>query len=300
MIPIDEATEYATTGVSDKAQALAADYAEQSIAAIKSYFSLNTSTVGFDGTKVQVCVDNTLGASVGDDTTGVSGQGAFRTLDVMSADSSNFAARYPGATSLNAPVGTSYFDLYRHEMTHVYAETAVGFVAAGSLERWFNEGLATTVSQLPMPSKATVLGYAAQDLIVPISSASTDMSVYPAYEATIEMITSSAAGGLNNGVASIPAFLAAYKQAAITACAVAIPSGITPAAAETEGMPTGFENSCYQPAGGSSTALVPVFDATFRQVFHEADGVTPLLLHTSDGGNSLEATLATRLAAFLP
>jgi hypothetical protein len=291
---------YATTGVSDKAQALAADYAEQSIAAIKSYFGLDTSVVGFDGTKVQVCADNTLGASVGDDTTGVSGQGAFRALDVMSADSANFAARYPGATSLNAPVGTSYFDLYRHEMTHVYAETAVGAIASGSLERWFNEGLATTVSQLPVPSKATVLGYAQQDLIVPITTASTDMTVYPAYEATIQMIVSTDAGGLKNGVASIPAFLAAYRQNAVTACSVAIPSGITEPAYLTDGMPAGTYNGCYEPNGGSSTLLVPVFDATFRQVFREADGVTPLLLHTADGGNALEPTLASRLAAFLP
>ena len=39
---------YATTGVSDKAQALAADYSEQSIAAIKTYFGLDTSVVGFE------------------------------------------------------------------------------------------------------------------------------------------------------------------------------------------------------------------------------------------------------------
>ncbi|HDR9033404.1 TPA: hypothetical protein QDB07_000853 [Burkholderia vietnamiensis] len=290
---------YATTGVSDKAQALAADYSEQSIAAIKTYFGLDTSVVGFDGTKIQVCVDSSLGASAGDDSTGVSGQGAFRALDVMSVDAPSFAARYPGATSLNAPVGTSYFDLYRHEMTHVYEETTVGSVATGSIERWFNEAVAVTVSQLPMPDKATVLGYAQQDLITANSQAAVDMNVYPVYGAAIQMIMSSALGGLGNGVGSINTFLTTYRANAIAACALAIPNGVTEPAYLTDGMPAGTYNGCYVTSGASSTALQPVFDATFRQVFKDTGG-GPLLLHTSDGANSLEATLASRLAAYLP
>ena len=283
---------YATTGVSDKAQALAADLAEQGIAADKAFLGLSTSTVGYDGTRVNVCVDGALGASIGETGTGVSGQGARDVFQVMSADSPNFDSRYPGATSL-APYGT----LYTHEMMHVAHEALLGPVAQGALERWFAEGLATAVVNAPLPSKATILGYVdSQDLIT--AAGVSDMNVYPAYQATMEYILGGN-GGLNFGATNIPAFLATVKADAIAACQAPIPSGIGEPAYLTDGMPAGTYNTCYHSGGAVDQRVMAAFHTAFNATFRNADS-TPLLLHVADGAGSLEATLHARLDAFLP
>lgn len=283
---------YATTGVSDKAQALAADLAEQGIAADKAFLGLSTGTVGYDGTRINVCVDGALGASIRETGTGVSGQGARDVFQVMSADSPNFDSRYPGATSLAA-----YGTLYTHELMHVAHEALLGPVAQGALERWFAEGLATAVVNAPLPSKATVLGYVdSQDLIT--AAGVSDMNVYPAYQATMQYILGGN-GGLNFGATNIPAFLSTVKANAIAACQAPIPSGIGEPSYLTDGMPAGTYNTCYHSGGAVDQRVTAAFHTTFNATFKNADG-SPLLLHVADGADSLEATLHARLDAFLP
>lgn len=283
---------YATTGVSDKAQALAADLAEQGIAADKAFLGLSTSTVGYDGTRVNVCVDGALGASIGETGTGVSGQGARDTFQVMSEDSPNFDSRYPGATSL-----AGYGTLYTHELMHVAHEALLGPVAQGALERWFSEGLATAAVGAPLPSKATILGYVdGQDLIT--AAGVSDMNVYPAYQATMEYILGGN-GGLNFGATNIPSFLATVKADAIAACQAPIPSGIGEPSYLTDGMPAGTYNTCYHSGGAVDQRVMAAFHTAFNATFKNADS-TPLLLHVADGANSLEATLHARLDAYLP
>lgn len=282
---------YATTGVSDKAQALAADLAEQGIAADKAFLGLSTSTVGYDGTRINVCVDSALGASIGETGTGVSGQGARDVFQVMSADSPNFDSRYPGATSLSA-----YGTLYTHELMHVAHEALLGPVAQGALERWFAEGLATAAANAPLPSKATVLGYVdSQDLIT--AAGVSDMNVYPAYQATMQYILDGN-GGLNFGAKNIPAFLATVKANAVAACQAPIPSGIGEPSYLTDGMPAGTYNTCYHSGGAVDQRVTAAFHAAFNATFKNADN-TPLLLHVADGAGSLEATLHDRLSTFL-
>ncbi|WP_081057396.1 hypothetical protein [Burkholderia vietnamiensis] len=282
---------YATTGVSDKAQALAADLAEQGIAADKAFLGLSTGTVGYDGTRINVCVDSALGASIGETGTGVSGQGARDVFQVMSADSPNFDSRYPGATSL-----ASYGTLYTHELMHVAHEALLGPVAQGALERWFAEGLATAAVGAPLPSKATILGYVdSQDLIT--AAGVSDMNVYPAYQATTQYILGGN-GGLNFGATNIPGFLATVKADAVAACQAPIPSGIGEPSYLTDGMPAGTYNTCYHSGGAVDQRVIAAFHTAFNATFKNADG-TPLLLHVADGAGSLEATLHDRLSTFL-
>lgn len=283
---------YATTGVSDKAQALAADLAEQGIAADKALLGLSTSTVGYDGTRINVCVDNALGASIGETGTGVSGQGARDVFQVMAVTSQNFDSRYPGATSL-----ASYGTLYTHELMHVAHEALLGPVAQGALERWFSEGLATAAVNAPLPSKATILGYVdSQDLIT--AAGVSDMTVYPAYQATTQFLLQGS-GGLNFGATNIPGFLATVKADAVAACQAHIPSGIGEPSYLTDDMPAGTYNTCYQSGGAVDQRVMAAFHTAFNATFKNADG-TPLLLHVADGAGSLEATLHARLDAFLP
>ncbi|WP_244134196.1 hypothetical protein [Burkholderia gladioli] len=283
---------YATTGVSDKAQALAADFAEQGIAADKAFLGLSTSIVGYDGTRINVCVDSALGASIGETGTGVSGQGARDVFQVMSADSPNFDSRYAGATSL-----AGYGTLYTHELMHVAHEALLGPVAQSALERWFAEGLATAAVNAPLPSKATILGYVdSQDLIT--AAGVSDMNAYPAYQATTQLLLQGN-GGLNFGATNIPAFLATVKADAVAACQAPIPSGIGEPSYLTDGMPAGTYNTCYYSGGAVDQRVMAAFHAAFNATFKNADG-TPLLLHVADGSNSLEATLHARLDAYLP
>lgn len=283
---------YATTGVSDKAQALAADLAEQGIAADKAFLGLSAGTVGYDGTRINVCVDSALGASIGETGTGVSGQGARDVFQVMSADSPNFDSRYPGATSL-----AGYGTLYTHELMHVAHEALLGPVAQGALERWFAEGLATAAVNAPLPSKATILGYVdSQDLIT--AAGVSDMNVYPAYQATTRFLLQGS-GGLNFGATNIPGFLATVKADAVAACQAPIPSGIGEPSYLTDDMPAGTYNTCYQSGGAVDQRVMAAFHTAFNATFKNADG-TPLLLHAGDGAGSLEATLHARLDAFLP
>lgn len=285
---------YATNGVSDKAQALAADLAEQGIAKVKAYFGLDTSTTGYDGTnRIDVCVDNALGVSQGETGTGLTGQGSTNVLQVMSADSTNFDARYPNATGYTGV--SDYGSLYTHELTHVFHNTRLG-LAQGGLERWFEEGLATNVVGAPLPSKATVMGYIdGQDLIT--AAGNQDMSAYSAYQAIVQYVLQGN-GGLGFGATNIPAFLDTVKADATATCALPIQPGITKPAEVTAGMPTGYFNDCYSGSGVVDPRVTTAFDTAFNATFKNSDG-TPLLLHTADGANSLEATVHDRLNAYL-
>lgn len=296
---------FSANGASLKAQEVAADLFEQAVPQIRTALGLSASGVAFDGTnKVQLCVDTALGQSSGETGTSLEGQTNLGSpgpvIQIMSPDSANFDARYPGATSYtDGTPGLRYFDLFRHEGTHAALYSLAE--PFGGMEAWFQEGMATTVSQLPMGSKASVLAAVqATDLLPANGTAAGDMSTsYPAYEATIGLLTSTAPGGLGYGLTNIPAFVAAYKAKAMAACAQPIPNGIIPPAGQTYGMPTGQYNVCAPNAPGAQDGRLAVaFDTAFNSTFK--DNGSPLLLHTADGANSLEATLYQRLSAFLP
>ncbi|MFM0047462.1 hypothetical protein [Paraburkholderia sediminicola] len=290
-----------SAGASVKAQELAADLTEQAVTEIRTKLNLPTTGTAFDGTnRIELCVDTTLGQSDGETGTslvGQTGSGVGPVMQLMSADAPAFDIRYPGASSYNAPVGTSYYDLFRHETTHA-ALFSLSEPFTG-LETWFQEGMATTISQLPMPAKATVLGYVSSNDLISANNANTNGNVYPAYEATIGYLTSNAAGALNFGLTNIPAFVTAFKQNAIAVCGATYPQGNTPPAYLTVGMPAGQMNQCSSPNGEIDPRLETVFDQTFNATFKDSNG-QPLLLHTTDSANSsLEATLYSRLNGFL-
>ncbi|MBI0326950.1 hypothetical protein I6G79_07765 [Burkholderia plantarii] len=297
---------FSANGASLKSQEVAADLFEQAVPQIRTALGLPASGVAFDGTnKVQLCVDTALGQSAGETGGSVTGQTAQGPAGVivqlMSPDSANFDARYPGATSYtDGTPGLRYFDLFRHEGTHAALYSLAS--PFGGMEAWFQEGMATTVSQLPMGSKASVLAAVqATDLLPANGTAAGDMGTsYPAYEATIGLLTSTAPGGLGYGLTNIPAFVAAYKANVMAACAQPIPNGIIPPVGQTFGMPAGEYNVCAPNAPGAQDGRLAVaFDTAFNSTFKDSNG-SPLLLHTADGANSLEATLYQRLSAFLP
>ncbi|MCI1041808.1 hypothetical protein HWE05_01095 [Caballeronia zhejiangensis] len=296
---------FSANGASLKAQEVAADLFEQAVPQIRTALGLPASGVAFGANKIQLCVDTALGQSAGETGGSVTGQTAQGPagviMQVMSPDSSNFDARYPGATSYtDGTPGLRYFDLFRHEGTHAALYSLAS--PFGGMEAWFQEGMATTVSQLPMGSKASVLAAVqATDLLPANGTAAGDMGTsYPAYEATIGLLTSSAPGGLGYGLTNIPAFVAAYKAKAMAACAQPIPNGIIPPAGQTFAMPAGEYNVCAPNAPGAQDGRLAVaFDTAFNSTFKDSNG-SPLLLHTADGANSLEATLYQRLSAFLP
>lgn len=295
---------FSANGASLKAQQVAADLFEQAVPQIRAALGLPASGVAFDGTnKVQLCVDQSLGQSEGETGTSVTGQTAQGPagviMQLMSPDSPNFDARYPGATSYtDGTVGLRYFDLFRHEGTHAALYSLAE--PFGGMDTWFQEGMATTVSQLPMGSKASVLAAAqASDLLTANGSGNDMGTSYPVYEATIGYLTSSAPGGLGYGLTNIPAFVATYKAKAMAACAQPIPNGLIPPAGATYGMPSGEYNVCAPSVPGLiDTRLVAAFDQAFNATF--TSNGAPLLLHTADGADSLEATLYQRLDGFLP
>ncbi|RAR66871.1 hypothetical protein C7401_102296 [Paraburkholderia unamae] len=296
-----------TTTASVKSQEVAADLFEQAVPQIRAALGLSTTGTGFDGTnKISLCIDPNLGTADGEtgggtSITGQTAQGPGAVIvQIMSPDSPNFDARYPGATSYtDGTVGLRYFDLFRHEGTHAALYSLAE--PFGGMEAWFQEGMATTVAQLPMGSKASILAAVqATDLLPANGTAAGDMGTsYPAYEATISLLTSSAPGGLGFGLTNIPAFVATYKAKAAALCEQAIPAGLTPNANETAGMAAGQYNVCAPGAPGMVAApLETAFDQAFSATF--TSNGAPLLLHTADGADSLEATLYQRLSAFLP
>ncbi|MCA8094265.1 hypothetical protein LGM65_25865 [Burkholderia anthina] len=294
---------FAANGASLKAQELAADLFEhQAMPTIRGTLGLPTTGVAFDGTnKVQICVDSALGVSDGETGTSMAGQsnlgGAGPIMMIMSADSPNFDARYPGTTSYTSPVGQSYASLLVHEGTH-----AALFSLAepfGGMETWFQEGMAATVARQPIGSKASVLAAAQAADLLAAHNPNSNMNAYGAYEATVQYLTSTTSGGLGFGLTNIKHFVAAYQANAMAACSQPIPSGVTPTAAQTAGMPAGYENVCVAPPGGIDSRLETAFDQAFNSTFKDSNGA-PLLLHTADGANSLEATLQQRLDSYLP
>lgn len=287
-------------GASTKAMELAADIFEnQAIPQVRAALGLPTTGVAFGGGKVQICVDTALGVSDSESGTSVTGQtalgGSGPVIQLMSADSSNFSARYPGATSYTSPVGTSYATLFVHEGTH-----AALFSLSepfGGLPTFLQEGLAQLVAQQPGGTRASVLAEVAGTDILAVNNTNSDMNLYPAYLATMDYLTSSAAGGLGFGLTNIKTLMQTYVTDATTLCAAAIPNGLTPTAAETQSMPAGEYNTC----SAGDPRLSTGFDQAFSQSFKNADG-SPLYLHTGEdpAGNALEQTLGARLSAFLP
>jgi hypothetical protein len=176
--------------------------------------------------------------------------------------------------------GLRYFDLFRHEGTHAALYSLAS--PFGGMDTWFQEGMATTVSQLPM-SKASILAAAqASDLLTANGSGNDMGTSYPVYEATIGYLTSSAPGGLGYGLTNIPAFVGAYKARALAACAQPIPNGLIPPAGATYAMPLGDYNVCAPSVPGMiDTRLVAAFDQAFNATF--TSNGAPLLLHTAGG-----------------
>ncbi|WP_186083181.1 hypothetical protein [Burkholderia gladioli] len=290
-----------SAGASLKAQELAADLLEQAIPQIRTALGLSASGVAFDGTnKISLCVDASMGQSAGETGTSVVGQtgsGVGPVMQVMSADSVSFDQRYPGATSYTAPVGQSYADLFVHETTHaaIYSLTEP-FLGTPT---FYQEGMATTLSHLPLDSKANILAAVQASDLLSTSNTNTDLgAAYSVYEATIGYITSSASGGLGFPMASMPAFLATFKAQAEAVCAQAIPSGLTPTSAQTVGLPAGEYNVCASGPGVVDPRLNTAFDAAWNATFKDTGG-GPLYLHSADSPNSLESTLYQRLNSFL-
>lgn len=292
---------FSANGASLKAQEVAAALFEQAVPQIRTALGLSSSGVAFDGTnKVQLCVDTALGQSSNETGTSLEGQTNLGSpgpvMQVMSADSPNFDARYPGASSYTSPVGQSYYTLFAHEGTHAALYSLAE--PFGGMETFFQEGTAQLVAQQSMGTKANVLAIVQGTDILTTGNLNTNMDVYPAYEATMSYLTSSAAGGLGYGLTNLPTFIAAYKAAAMAACAQPIPNGIIPPASQTQGMPAGDYNVCVGGAGTIDARVQAAFDTAFNSTFKDSNS-SPLLLHTADGSNSLEATLYARLNGFL-
>lgn len=295
---------FAASGASVKAQELAADLFEnQAVPQIRNALDLSTTGTAFDGSnKVQLCVDTALGGSSGESGASITGQTGQGTtgpvIQIMSADSANFDARYPNATSYTSPTGQSYASLLTHEGTHAALYSLAE--PFGGMETWFQEGMATTVAQQPIGTKASVLALVQGADLLAITNTNANLNAYPAYEATVGYLTSSATGGLGYGLTNIKTFVAAYRAAAVALCVQTIPSGLTPNANETAGMASGMYNVCAASTPGMVDArLETAFDQAFNATFKNTDG-SALLLHTADGANSLEATLYSRLSSYLP
>ncbi|HDR9217482.1 TPA: hypothetical protein QDB35_000151 [Burkholderia vietnamiensis] len=292
-----------SAGGSLKAQELAADLLEQAIPQIRTALGLPSTGVAFDGShKISLCVDPTMGQSAsetGSTVTGVVGQtgtGVGPVMQVMAADSPSFGARYPEATSYTAPVGQSYADLFVHEGTHaaIYSVTEP-FLGTPT---FFQEGLATDLSHLPLGSKASILAAVQASDLLSASNSNTDLNAYPVYEATMQLVTSTAPGGLGYGLTNIPAFLAAFKAQAEAVCSQAIPNGIIPSAWQTVGLPAGQYNVCAAGAGVVDPRLAAAFDTAWNATFKD-NGGGPLYLYSADSPSSLESTLYQRLNGFL-
>lgn len=290
-----------SAGASLKAQELAADLLEQAIPQIRTSLGLSSSGVAFDGTnRIQLCVDPTMGQSaseVGTSVVGQTGTGVGPVMQVMAADAVSFDARYPGATSYNSPVGQSYADLFVHEGTHaaIYSLTEP-FLGP---ETFYQEGMATSLSHLPLGSKTSILAAVQASDLLSTSNTNTDMgAAYSVYEATIQYVTSSASGGLGNQMTSMPAFLATFKTKAEAACAQAIPNGLIPAAWQTVGLPAGQYNACASGPGVIDPRLTAAFDSAWNATFKDTGGGS-LFLHSADSAHSLESTLYQRLNGFL-
>ncbi len=296
---------FSANGASLKAQELAADLFEQAVPQIRTALGLPASGAGFDGTqKISLCVDTALGQSVGESGSSVTGQTAQGlpgvVIQVMAADSPSFDLRYPGAKSYtDGTVGLRYFDLFRHEGTHAALYSLAE--PFGGMEPWFQEGMATTVAQLPMGSKASILAAVQASDLIAANGAGGDMgTTYSAFEATISYLTSTAPGGLGFGLTNIKNFVAAYKANSTAACVQSIPNGMIPTANQTNGMPTGQYNLCAPSVPGMiDSRLETAFDQAFNTTFKDSNGAA-LMLHTADSPNALEPTLYQRLASFLP
>ncbi|WP_261323672.1 hypothetical protein [Burkholderia anthina] len=290
---------FSANGASLKAQELAADLFEQAVPQIRSALGLSASGTGFDGTtKISLCVDTALGqggGEVGSSVTGQTAQGQPGVvMQVMSADSANFDARYQGATSYTSPVGQSYGTLFVHEGTHAALYSLAE--PFGGMEPFFQEGTALNVAQQPMGSKVNVLAVVQASDVLTTNNANSDMNAYPVYEAVMSYLTSSAPGGQGFGMTSVKNLVAAYRANAMAACAQPIPSGVIPPANQTNGMPLGQYNLCASSIPGMiDSRLETAFDAAFNSTY------APLKLHTADdpSGNSLEQSLYARLNSFL-
>jgi hypothetical protein len=214
-------------------------------------------------------------------------------VQLMAASSPNFDARFPGATSLDVLV-----PLITHESTHAALYSLMEPFGGG--ETWFQEGTAQTVAGQSIGPKATVLAAVQASDLLTANNPNTDLNAYPVYEATLQYLTSSAAGGLGFGLTNLKTFVATYKANAMALCAQPIPAGLTPTAAQIVGVPAGTENVCDSSPGLIDSRLETAFDQAFRSTF--TSNGAPLLLHTADdpSGNSLEQTLYQRLNGFLP
>lgn len=290
---------FSANGASLKAQQLAADQFEhQALPTVRTALGLPASGTAFDGkNKVVLCVDTALGQGIGETGTAITGQTALGLngpmMQLMSADSPNFAQRFPSATSLDVLV-----PLTTHESTHAALYSLMEPFGGGEI--WWQEGMAQTVAGQSIGTKASVLATVQAGDVLAASNPNTDLNAYGAYEATVQYLTSTAPGGLGFGLQNMKTFVSTYVANATALCAQPIPNGIIPPAGQTSGMPAGQYNVCAPSVPGMiDTRLQTAFDAAFNATFKDSNG-SPLLLHTADGANSLEATLYQRLNGFLP
>jgi hypothetical protein len=250
---------YASTGVSELAQQQAAEYAEAAIISIRNTFGL-LSSVGFQNTRVQICVQPAkIGSAVG--------VGASKGFTGVSSDS----------TSIETSYLVNDYDLYKklikHELVHTYQlGTLQG--SFGGAPTWFSEGLAEYVaSGLSNKPKSDILSLLASKnplTILDFSMGSTTFNYYPAFQDTIGYLYNS--NGAKNSLIQVPALMSAIRTATTNQLAVC------------------------NAAGTCATATLDAFTIAFENTIKEADGT---LMKLNAGTNNLKDSVIARLTSFL-
>jgi hypothetical protein len=197
---------YAGAGVSELSQQQAAEYSEKAVTEIRGVFGIG-STVGFSGTKVQICVQQQSVAG------GADGVG----------EKDGFVAKSTDSTVIERGYLVNDFDLYKrlvkHELVHTFQNNTLGTNGGGIVETWFSEGLAEFVaSGKSAKSKTEILNLvnAQNPIAVQSYMGTAQFTYYPAFQSSIAYLFD--ANGAKNNLTMMPAFFAAVKTANLNPC----------------------------------------------------------------------------------
>jgi hypothetical protein len=250
---------YASTGVSELAQQQAAEYAEVAIISLRNTLGL-LSSVGFQNTRVQICVQPAkIGSAVG--------VGAAKGFTGVSSDS----------TSIETSYLVNDYELYKrlikHELVHTYQlGTLQG--SFGGAPTWFSEGLAEYVANgLSIKPKADILSLLANKnplTILDVSMGSSVLNYYPSFQDTVGYLYNS--NGAKNSLIQVPALMSAIRTATTNQLAIC------------------------NAAGTCATATLDAFTIAFENTVKEADGT---LMKLNTGTNNLKDSIIARLTSFL-
>jgi hypothetical protein len=262
---------FAGRGVSEIDQQEVAQYAEEAALELRATYGTPPSSVGFDGVKTSICVQN---ESATDSVIALANSGSI----VMTSASSEFAGD-PLRTSKTGLISTwrDYRRTLVHEMDHVYLYSLIRANPALA-DVWFLEGNATFVELGKPPiSKTELLNeLKRQNPLDGITSG----GLVPAYSgpAAVMAYLLSPAGANNprSAIAVMSTKMMENRQLFITQC-------------RSRQLPT--ETCLADPFIQSHAGFVAAFEATFK----EADG-TPVKLYS--GPNNLHDTIAQRLERF--